>query len=51
MERGTLASQLYSSGNYGFVLRDSAEDSATASENKFHSREAANPPELVLTFG
>jgi hypothetical protein len=48
----TLAGQLYSSGNYGFVLRDSAEDAATAAEQQFQAREAAgNTAELVLTQG
>ena len=48
---GTLTGELYSSGNYGFYLRDSAEDNATAIENKFSSREGTNPPQLVITTG
>jgi hypothetical protein len=47
----TLVSALISSGNYGFVIKDSAEDGATANEQQFSTREGANPPQLVLTTG
>jgi hypothetical protein len=48
---GTLVAEQMSSGNYGFVLKDSAEDAATAAEQQFSSREGANPPQLLLTIG
>ena len=35
----------------GFVVKDSAEDAATAAEQRFSSREGANAPQLVLTYG
>ena len=42
---------MYAGTNTGFVVKDSAEDSATSYENKLDSLETANVPELVLTFG
>ena len=44
--------QAMSSGsNEGFVVRDATEDSATAAEQRYETREGANPPQLVFTFG
>ena len=42
---------LYSGTNNGFVVKDSAEDAATAAEQRIASRENATPSELVVTFG
>jgi hypothetical protein len=50
----TVTSQvqaMYSSTNYGFMLKDSVEESATSFENKFDSDENTNRPELTVTFG
>jgi large repetitive protein len=43
---------MYSSGNHGFLIRDSIE-SGKGMEQAFHSREKGtdNPPQLVITFG
>lgn len=43
---------MYSGGNHGFLVRDSAEG-GNGAEQGFHSREkgADNPPELVITYG
>jgi CSLREA domain-containing protein len=51
----TVTSQvegMYSGGNHGFLIRDSAEGSGQSSEQSFHSREKGTdePPELVITF-
>ena len=44
--------QTMSSGsNDGFVVKDSAEDAATAAEQRYETREGPNPPQLVITFG
>lgn len=39
-------------GNYGFLVRDSAENGAGLDQG-FHSKEKGtdNPPRLVITFG
>jgi hypothetical protein len=37
--------------DHGLVIRDSAEDSATAAENRYRSREHAARPELILVWG
>lgn len=42
---------LYGGGNFGFVVRDSAESSPTDEQQTIHSREGANDPQLVLTIG
>lgn len=43
---------MYSGSNYGFKVRDAAEDSAAGPEQPFRSREAGStPPELVVTYG
>jgi hypothetical protein len=42
---------LYASGNFGFLVRDSVEGSATDEEQTIHSREGTNDPQLVLTIG
>jgi hypothetical protein len=43
---------MYSSGNHGFVIRDSVEN-GNGIEQAFHAREKApdNPPQLVISFG
>jgi CSLREA domain-containing protein len=43
---------MYSSGNHGFLIRDSVEN-GNGIEQAFHSREKApdNPPQLVISFG
>jgi hypothetical protein len=43
---------MYSSGNYGFLIRDSVE-SGLGFEQGFHSREKGtdSPPQLIITFG
>ena len=45
---------MYSSGDYGFLIRDAAEGSSVSVAQQFHSnRTTANvkhPPELVITF-
>jgi hypothetical protein len=42
---------MYSSGNYGFLIRDAAEGSGDT-EQQFHSLEKApdRPPQLVITL-
>jgi hypothetical protein len=42
---------LVSGTNNGFLVRDSAEGSATTANNIYDSRGAANKPKLVLTWG
>jgi large repetitive protein len=46
------AQSMYSGGNHGFLIRDSAEGGGGI-EQGLHSREKGtdNPPELVVTFG
>jgi hypothetical protein len=51
----TVTSQvqsMYTEGNFGFLVRDLAEN-GVGIEQQFHSREksADNPPQLVITFG
>jgi hypothetical protein len=43
---------MYPEGNFGFVVRDLAED-GVGIEQQFHTREKApdNPPQLKITFG
>lgn len=41
----------YAGINNGLILRDANENSAGTSEQKYSSREGANPPRLVLTWG
>jgi hypothetical protein len=43
---------MYSGGNHGFQVRDSAE-SGDGLDQQFNSREKGTdrPPELVITFG
>lgn len=38
-------------GNHGLLLRDSIEDAAGSMQNKYSSREGADPPSLVVTYG
>jgi Tfp pilus assembly protein PilW len=47
----SLVTEMYSGSNYGFVVRDETEDSATAQLQTFYSREGGIAPELVITFG
>lgn len=51
----TVTSQveaMSSGSNYGFKLRDAAEDGAAGDEQSLSSREAgSNPPELVVSWG
>jgi hypothetical protein len=43
---------MYAGANNGFVVKDANEGSLlSAPEQIFSSREGANPPQLVLTFG
>lgn len=51
----TVTSQvqnMYSSSNYGFLVKDSVEDEVLPLRQTFSSREdASNQPQLVITFG
>jgi hypothetical protein len=49
----TQVAAMYTSGNYGFLIRDAAEDALLGAEQVLNSRERApdNPPGLVVTFG
>ena len=47
----TQVQAMYAGTNEGFVVKDSAEDAATAAEQRISSREGTFPPELVITFG
>lgn len=47
----SAVTSLLAGSNYGFVLTDSVEDSATAALNVFSSREGTTPPQLLLTVG
>lgn len=38
-------------GNFGLLVRDSAEDDGGSQQNKYSSSEGANPPSLVVTYG
>ena len=40
----------YSGSNYGFLIKDSAEDTGNIAQ-AYMSRENTNVPELQLTFG
>jgi hypothetical protein len=42
---------MYTSGNYGFLIRDASENGG-GDEQGLHSREKIpnNPPELIITF-
>ena len=42
---------MISGANNGFVLQDTAEDAGTAAEQRYNSRESANAPRLLLTYG
>lgn len=41
---------MYSTANHGFQIRDADEGSTVNDEQRFDSREAARPPELILEF-
>jgi large repetitive protein len=45
---------MYSSGNYGFLIRDAAEGSSVSMVQQFHSNQTTanvkRPPGLVITF-
>ena len=45
---------MYSSGDYGFLIRDAAEGSSVSVAQQFHSNQTTanvkRPPELVITF-
>ncbi|HYN36636.1 MAG TPA: DNRLRE domain-containing protein, partial [Actinomycetota bacterium] len=41
---------MYSGTNTGFVVRDSSENAGSSQDQAMHPREAANDPELELTF-
>ena len=44
--------EMYSAGNYGFLIRDAAEGNSSGYEQQFHGREKGEqPPILVITFG
>jgi hypothetical protein len=47
----TQVASMYTGGNYGFLIRDAAENGGGA-EQGFHSREKVpdNTPQLVITF-
>ena len=48
----SLVQAMYANGNYGFGLKDSVEDAATAAEQRLDAREkGANTAQLVLTYG
>jgi hypothetical protein len=48
----TQVQAMYSSSNYGFIVRDSVEDDLLPSTQTFSSREdASDRPQLVITFG
>ena len=47
----THVTAMQSGSNHGFVVKDATEDAATAAEQQYDSREAANDPQLVVTFG
>jgi large repetitive protein len=42
---------MYAGTNTGFIIRDAAESALLTAAQVFSSREGANPPQLVLTFG
>ena len=37
--------------NNGLIVKDSVESSGSANSNKYSSREGADPPQLMITFG
>jgi hypothetical protein len=48
----TQVQDMYSSSNYGFIVKDSVEDDVLPSTQTFSSREdASDYPQLVITFG
>jgi len=42
---------MYAAGNYGLRIKDTVEDTAATSTNKYSSQEGSDPPELVLQWG
>ena len=42
---------MYAGSNYGFLVKDASESTATSYTNRYSSRTGANPPQLVLTWG
>jgi hypothetical protein len=42
---------MYVAGNYGLRIKDTVEDSAATSTNKYPSQEGGDPPELVVQWG
>ena len=46
-----IVQAMYSGTNNGLLPRDATENASTAQDQRYHSREAANDPELVVTFG
>jgi hypothetical protein len=47
----TQVQSMYSGGNNGFLVRDQTEDDPSSVLNQYSSREGANDPQLVVTFG
>lgn len=47
----TQAQAMYAGSSHGFVIRDAQEGSILTATQVFSSREGANPPQLVVTFG
>jgi hypothetical protein len=47
----TQAQAMYAGSNHGFVIRDAQEGSVLTAAQVFSSREGANPPQLLVTFG
>jgi large repetitive protein len=47
----TMVQAMYSGTNYGFLVRDSVENSATTRDQAMHPRENTNDPRLIVTFG
>ena len=45
------ADAMYSAANNGFVVRDATESDLVGATQTFSSREGANPPQLVVSFG
>ncbi|MDX6301295.1 MAG: signal peptidase [Nocardioidaceae bacterium] len=42
---------MYAGSNFGFLVKDQTESSATARTQTFSSRQGATPPKLAVTFG
>jgi hypothetical protein len=42
---------MYAAGNYGLRIKDTVEDTAATSTNKYSSQEGSDPPELIVQWG